>query len=99
MYSRENREGGEMMRTITKLLVAALFAVVAFTSAVSIIQTTAYNGLSQNCEDCNQLRQGSGEQHQGNDANAYQWRNRVMEQYGDQTGNTNRHCYRHGSDE
>ena len=99
MYSCENREGGELMRTITKLLVAALFAVVAFTSAVSIIQTTAYNGLSQNCEDCNQLRQGNYEQYMGTEANADHFKNREMAQHGDQTGNTNRHCHRHGSDE
>ena len=83
------------MRTNTKLLVAALLAVVALAGAVSIIQTSAYNGASANGD---QLRQGTCEQCQGTDANAYQWRRRAMTQGGDQTGNTHRHCPRHGSD-
>ena len=99
MYTCENREGGELMRTKTKLLVVALLAVVTLAGAVSIIQTTAYNGSSQNCDDCNQLRQGNYEQNRGTEANAHQWRNRGMMQHGEQTGNTNRHCHQHGSDE
>ena len=93
------------MKTTTKLLVAALLTVVALAGAVSIIQTSAYNGPSQDgvCDDCTQLRtqlrQGACEQCQGADANAYRLRSRVMAQQGDQTGNAYRHCYRNGSDE
>jgi hypothetical protein len=104
-YPHENREGGERMKITTKLLVAALLAVVALAGVVSIIQTSAYNGPSQDCV-CDdgaqlriQLRQGACDQCQGTDANGYQMRSRVMAQQGDQTGNAHRYCYRHGSDE
>jgi hypothetical protein len=93
------------MRTNTKLLIAALLAVVTLAGAVSIIQTSAYNGPSQDgvCDDCTQLRtqlrRGACEQCQHPDAEAYRLRSRVMAQQGDQTGNAHRHWYRHGSDE
>ena len=93
------------MRTNTKLLIAALLAVVTLAGAVSIIQTSAYNGPSQDdvCDDCTQLRtqlrQGTCTQCQDPDANAYQVRSRTMAQQGDQTGNAHQYCYRHESDE
>ena len=93
------------MRTNTKLLIAALLAVVTLAGAVSIIQTSAYNGSSQDgvCDDCTQLctqlRQGECEQSQDADAEAYRLQSRTMAQQGDQTGNAHRYCYRHGSDE
>ena len=83
------------MRTNTKLLVAALLAVVTFAGAVSIIQTSAYVGSAANGD---QLRQGTCAQCQGTDANAYPSRRRAMTQCGEPTGNAYQHCHRHGSD-